>query len=346
MVVEYCQRLAHVRPNNGRVLPRCKKPATFCSSLYLLRDQRRQRWGMLSSRLIWLCSCVYWSYNCAPQVVRRAVQSVDGLDKIDNRITIHLLTTDDKVVNFQHLTNIKLEAVPQNFQPSKARFKARSLEWFRLSRQFSDFDWVLHLDEETILDQYALSACINFIERTTFQMGQVSCCEHFWVLIPADLRSWPLEGIIFFNSYNYWRNPLLTVADASRAADDLGRFHFLLQYMHSTLRGLHGSFILLNGQVENAVTWNTDCLVEDYWFGLQVLVMRSTLRLGADGWQARALGFSCGWIPAIAREQSAQNLSDWVLQRRRWFSGIWQLNSVWAYPEMFGGLCLIIWFLL
>jgi hypothetical protein len=114
-----------------------------------------------------------------PQAVWRAVQSVKVLDKIDNRITFHLLTTDDKVVKFQHLDNIHLEAVPQNFRPSKAIFKARSLEWFRLSRQFSSFDWVLHLDEETIIDQYALLACIKFIERTTFHIGQVSFREHF-----------------------------------------------------------------------------------------------------------------------------------------------------------------------
>jgi hypothetical protein len=84
--------------------------------------------------------------------------------------------------------------------------------------------------------------------------------------------------MIFFNAFNYWKSPLLTIADLSRSADDLGRFHVLLAHIHIPLRGLHGSFVLLNGQVENAVTWDTDCLVEDYWFGLCVSINRSVLQ--------------------------------------------------------------------
>lgn len=110
------------------------------------------------------------------QAVRRSLQSLRDLDQVDERVTFHLLTTDDKVVKLQRLVDkpICLEAVPAGFRPTKARFKARSLEWFRLSRRLGDSDWVLHLDEETIIDQYALSVCINFIEQSTFQIGQVS----------------------------------------------------------------------------------------------------------------------------------------------------------------------------
>ncbi len=114
-----------------------------------------------------------------PQAVHRSLRSVKDLGQVDDRVTFHLLTTADKVAHFQRLldTPVCLEEVPADFRPSKARFKARSLEWFRLSRRLCDSDWVLHLDEETIIDQCALAACINFIEQSTFQIGQVSSRE-------------------------------------------------------------------------------------------------------------------------------------------------------------------------
>ncbi len=106
--------------------------------------------------------------------MQRSLRSLNILDARDERVTFHLVTTDDKVSNFQHVEGAVLEAVPQHFLSRKARFKARSLEWFRLSRVLRDTDWILHLDEETIIDQCALSACLTFIEWSQFQIGQVS----------------------------------------------------------------------------------------------------------------------------------------------------------------------------
>jgi hypothetical protein len=95
------------------------------------------------------------------------------LRHIDERVTIHLLTTEDKVANFNLEDEIFVEVVPRTFRPAKAKFKARSLEWFRRSKQLGDCDWVLHLDEETIIDTSALYACLDFIRGSTYEIGQV-----------------------------------------------------------------------------------------------------------------------------------------------------------------------------
>ena len=47
-----------------------------------------------------------------------------------------------------------------------------------------------------------------------------------------------------------------------------------------------------------------------------------------DTFQARRLGFSFGWIPAFAREQSSATLKDLMNQRRRWAAGLTSLDDI------------------
>ena len=60
-----------------------------------------------------------------------------------------------------------VDTVPDSFSPSHAKFKARSLEWFRIHYRLSESDWVLHLDEETHVDLDAIEKCLDFIQFTT-----------------------------------------------------------------------------------------------------------------------------------------------------------------------------------
>lgn len=64
--------------------------------------------------------------------------------------------------------------VPGSFQPAHAKYKGRALEWFRRHLKLSENDWVLHLDEETEIDEYLVKACLDFIERGTEDVGMVS----------------------------------------------------------------------------------------------------------------------------------------------------------------------------
>ncbi|KAF2731857.1 hypothetical protein EJ04DRAFT_536398 [Polyplosphaeria fusca] len=162
-------------------------------------------------------------------------------------------------------------------------------------------DWVLHLDEETQMDAYSLRACIDFIERQA----------------DADLG----QGIIHYNAHDFWHAVLPTVGDISRVQDDYGRVAWQTNWARRASLGVHGSFLLLSGRVENAVGWETDVLTEDYWFC----------------WSAMRRGFRIGLVPAIAREVSPRNLKDYSRQRRRWFTGIR------AMGRPVGKLTLVLW---
>lgn len=78
------------------------------------------------------------------------------------------------------------------------------------------------------------------------------------------------QGMILYNAHDYWANKAIACADVKRVLDDLGRYQFQWNYCRRPIFGMHGSFALINGAVENSVTWETDNLTEDYWFALQV----------------------------------------------------------------------------
>lgn len=91
-------------------------------------------------------------------------------------LKFHVVVDGSNAAQFrQNLsTFIEINAVPSAYQPKKAKFKARALEWFRLNMELSDDDWVLHLDEESEIDEYVVKTCLDFIERGDEDIGMVS----------------------------------------------------------------------------------------------------------------------------------------------------------------------------
>ena len=64
---------------------------------------------------------------------------------------------------------------------------------------------------------------------------------------------------------------LMSAAEVVRVAEDFGRFQLpLLLFRRPYLGWTHGSWLLINGAVENAIGWDTDNVCEDYWFGYHV----------------------------------------------------------------------------
>lgn len=86
-----------------------------------------------------------------------------------------------------------------------------------------------------------------------------------------------MQGTIYYTSHNYWKNPFLTTAEIFRVAEDFGRFQLPIRLFKRPFLGwMHGSFILINGGVENKVTWDTGCLAEDFWFAFHVCDMATS----------------------------------------------------------------------
>ena len=140
---------------------------------------------------------------------------------------------------------LRVEITPATFRAQKARFKARSLEWFRTALQFRDDDWILHLDEESVIDKHTIGACIDFIERGEHDIGQVCSgpSSNSPTLIVMS------QGIIFYNDQHYWSQPFLGVVDVPRVADDLGKLYFQNRVTHTSVCGFRGSFLLTSGYV-------------------------------------------------------------------------------------------------
>jgi hypothetical protein len=221
-----------------------------------------------------------------PEVVRRTYLRL--LPLVGPRVELCVVT--DRPLDVPHLL------VPADFQPRHARYKARALEYFRQQQRFGPGDWVLHLDEESVLDAHGLQACIDYCERSPYLYGQ---------------------GAIFYNNHEFWRRPVLAAADCIRAADDVAKFHLQLARLHRPIFGLHGSFLLAKGSLEDEITWDLrGSLVEDYAFAVECM----------------RRGYAVGEVNGIVREQSPQGILDFLRQRRRWLVGIRGLSALspWA----------------
>ena len=239
------------------------------------------------------------------EAVGRSLEAHKSLeDLFDGTVVKVHVVTDKGSLLHQNLTlNATIHACPKSFKTDKAKHKARALEWYRQKMQFSERDWILHLDEESVIDKTSVLACFDFI------LGAADGCD------------WG-QGVILYNQHNYWKgNWIFNVADSIRVADDLGRFRFQYEWLKAPVFGAHGSFLLTNGRVENQVTWDLGSLTEDYEF--------ATI--------AQEKGFKCGHIAgAFVREQSPLDLMGFLKQRRRWFTGI--RNLPFALPKVWAGL--------
>ncbi|KAI8616200.1 glycosyl transferase family group 2-domain-containing protein [Chytriomyces sp. MP71] len=238
------------------------------------------------------------------EAVYRAWEAHRHLERMHPAIRVHVLT--DEPYFFE---GINCYTCPKAFGTAHSKYKARALEWYRQTMRFTEHDWVLHLDEESVIDDESVRRVVEFIEyEKEFHFGQ---------------------GVIFYNQYKYWNNWFFTVADALRVGDDVSRFALQYTYFHRPVFGAHGSFLLTNGLVENAVTWDLGSLTEDYQFAMKA-------------WDH---GFRCGKICGIVREQSPLDLVGFMKQRRRWYVGVRRLPNflpkIWTFFWTLGLVSLV-----
>lgn len=233
------------------------------------------------------------------QTVIKTVQDMQGCLDLDSRVSFHVVTEPQNAHKFDVIAqDAHIEILPDNYRP-KAFGCARPSEWFRTTKKLTANDWVLHLDEDTFIDRHCLKACLDFAERQD----------------KADIG----QGIIHANDQPFWTNPLVTVYDVSRVVENWGRL-WTFYWTGNPIGGMHGSFAFVNGAVENAVTWETESIIEDYWFART----------------AHGRGYRFGFIPGIAREQSPSTIGDCLKQRQRWFAGVYQNGHIRPYLNQAG----------
>lgn len=84
-----------------------------------------------------------------------------------------------------------------------------------------DDDWIVHLDEETILTENAVRGILNFVYSKKHEFGQ-------------GLITYANEEVV---------NWLTTLADTCRVADDMGKLRFQFYMFHRPLFSWKGMFI-------------------------------------------------------------------------------------------------------
>ncbi|KAI9136383.1 glycosyl transferase family group 2-domain-containing protein [Paraphysoderma sedebokerense] len=228
------------------------------------------------------------------EAVRRGYEKMKPLARCHPSIRVVVLT--DEPYSYPDLDNFVCPKAYRS-EMGKAKHKARALDYFRKAAGLTQYDWVLHMDEESTIDAASLRRCFDFIRYSPHHFGQ---------------------GVILYNAYSYWSNPFFTVADAIRVGDDLARFSLQYLIFQRPTFGAHGSFLMNNGLVENTVTWDFGTLAEDFEFSHKA-------------WE---MGFTCGAIHGIVREQSPSTIRDFLKQRRRWYMGIRDIQGLYYLPQM------------
>ncbi|TKY88452.1 hypothetical protein EX895_002804 [Sporisorium graminicola] len=231
-----------------------------------------------------------------PETTRRAHLHLKKLEKYHPAVRSIVLT--DEPYYYPDLDNVM---TPKSYKSplGKAKHKAKALDYFRSHMGLTPYDWVLHMDEESTMDAESLRGCFDFIRYNTAHIGQ---------------------GIIIYNGKRetYWRNWFFAVADCIRVGDELARFSLQGNIIKRPVFGVHGSFLMINGDVENKVTWDFGSLAEDFEFSQA----------------AWAKGFTLGRIHGVVREQSPEGWSDFIKQRRRWYMGIRGIDGLFFLPQI------------
>jgi egghead protein (zeste-white 4 protein) len=192
--------------------------------------------------------------------------------------------------------------VPENYVSKNCtKWKARALQYALETVSAGKEDWIVHLDEETKVDE----RCITGIwlhaerEREAVRNGE---------------RKYPDmgQGAILYGKEKHgpMENWFTTLADSARVSDDFGSFRcsFLLRDKFTV--GMKGSFVVMQQSVGEIISWDVGpklSLTEDAAFNM---IAHGKYNIGT------------AWIDAFMYEQSPFSIKDLMRQRERWYTGL------------------------
>lgn len=201
------------------------------------------------------------------------------------------IVTDNQVCILIEDERVQQIVVPSSYQTSSgARFKARALQ-YALEDNVStvkEGDYIVHLDEETILTQNSINGIINFALDGKHHFGQ-------------GLITYANEQVV---------NWLTTLVDSYRVADDMGKLRFQFLAFHKPLFGWKGSYVVTRYEAEKDVSFDhgpDGSVAEDCYFSM-IAYMK---------------GYTFDFIQGEMLEKSPFSMMDLIRQRKRWLQGIW-----------------------
>lgn len=196
----------------------------------------------------------------------------------------------DKALNLANHRRIREVVVPKDYKTkSGALFKSRALQYCLEDHVnvLNNNDWIVHLDEETLLTENSVRGIINFVLDGKHPFGQ-------------GLITYANENVI---------NWLTTLADSFRVSDDMGKLRLQFKMFHKPFFSWKGSYVVTQMHAERAVSFDNGVdgsVAEDCFFAMR----------------AFAQGYSFNFIEGEMYEKSPFTLMDFLQQRKRWLQGI------------------------
>ncbi|XP_078042837.1 beta-1,4-mannosyltransferase egh [Augochlora pura] len=196
----------------------------------------------------------------------------------------------DKPIGLSHHQRIREVVVPPNYCTSSgALFKARALQYCleKSVNELADNDWIVHLDEETIMTENSLRGILNFVLDGKHQFGQ-------------GLITYANEDVV---------NWITTLADSFRVADDMGKLRLQFTMFHKPFFSMKGSYVVTQMSAERQVSFNNGLdgsVAEDCFFAMKAFTQ----------------GYTFNFVDGEMWEKSPFTLWDFVQQRKRWLQGI------------------------
>lgn len=136
----------------------------------------------------------------------------------------------DKAINLPQHRRIREIVVPKQYKTKTgALFKSRALQYCLEDdvNMLNGTDWVVHLDEETLLTENSIRGIINFVLDGKHPFGQ---------------------GLITYANENVV-NWMTTLADSFRVSDDMGKLRCQFKMFHKPYFSFKGSYVVT--QVRN-----------------------------------------------------------------------------------------------
>lgn len=131
----------------------------------------------------------------------------------------------DKEVGFPSDQRIREIVIPPSYETkSGALYKARALQYCLEDHIniLKDTDYIVHLNEETIMTGNSIRGIINFVLDGEYDFGQ-------------GLITYANDVVV---------NWITTLADSFRVADDMGKLRAQFYFFHKPLLSWKGSFIV------------------------------------------------------------------------------------------------------
>ncbi|XP_026326570.1 beta-1,4-mannosyltransferase egh [Hyposmocoma kahamanoa] len=196
----------------------------------------------------------------------------------------------DKAINLPTHRRVREVVVPAEYKTKTgALFKSRALQYCLEDNVniLADTDWIVHLDEETLLTENSVRGILNFVLDGQHQFGQ---------------------GLITYANENVV-NWLTTLADSFRVSDDMGKLRLQFYLFHKPLFSWKGSYVVTQVGAEKKVSFDNGLdgsVAEDCYFAMK----------------AYKEGYTFNFIEGEMWEKSPFTLWDFMQQRKRWIQGI------------------------